>query len=378
MFQFSPSCLSALAFRNQRVMVPRVDRRERELHGLRLQNDLGTKVLLVVLSVFALLLLAAIVASPARADIAGDVGGVTDQVTEAVEIATPPVPDDGTTVADEGALGGEEAIPAPADQVGEEETSPVGDEAVGASESISLVGDDGIDVVTAALVVAEVPDGAEAVVPVEELLTGHAVSPVVEAVEDAPPFVESAEEVRTFVTDVVVMVPPGVLDMVRVLPLFVSPPGASPGPIEVPSVSVTPTISIAEPVPSPEPVNDTPHQSRGLFTKQLLAEMTLFHLTELTVGSTAGGSSASPAPERETAAMAAYLPVAGTMPVVGGAGASSSSGSSHAGGGSFGGLDAFGFFAAMAALLALCLLGWIRDRSRSGRSVFPSHGGRPG
>jgi hypothetical protein len=357
-------------------MVPRVDRRDREVHGLRLQNDVGTRVLFVVFSVFALLLLAAVVASPARADLAGDLGGVSDQATGAVETATPPATDDGATLQDEVSPGGGVAIPAPADQLWEEEIPPVWDEAVGAAESIQSVGDDGIDAVTAALVVAEVLDGAEAVLPVEESLTGDAVSPIV--VEDALPFVESAEEVRTFVTDVVIMVPPEVVDMVRVLPLLVPPAVAGPGPLVVPTVSVTPTVSIAESLPPPEPVNDTPQQPGGLFTKELLAEMTRFHLTELTVGSTAGGPSASPAPEPETAAMAAYVPVAGTMPVVGGAGASSSSGSSHAGGGSFGGLDTFGFFAAMTALLALCLLGWIRDRSRFGRSIFPSHGGRPG
>ena len=357
-------------------MVPRVDKRERELHGLRLQNDLGTKVLFVVLSVLALLFLAAIVASPARADLVGDVGGVTDQVTDEVEIATALVTDDGTTVEDEGTPGEEDVIPAPADQVGEEEISAVGDEAVAVSESNPSVGAEGIDLATAALVVGEVLDGAESALPVEELLIGDAVSPVEEALEDAPAFVENAEEVPTFGTDVISMVPTEMVDMVRVLPLLVSPPVAGPGPIEIPTVSVTPTISIAESI-SPEPVNDTPQQSSGLFTKELLAEMTLFHLTELTVGSTTGGS-ASPAPERETAPLAAYGPVAGTVPVVGGAGASSSSGSNQAGSSSFGGIDAFSFFAALASLLALCLLGWIRDGSRSGRSIFPSIGGRPG
>ncbi|HKY49560.1 MAG TPA: hypothetical protein VJQ79_16435 [Acidimicrobiia bacterium] len=334
-------------------------------------------MLFVVLSVLALLFLAAIVASPARADLVGDVGGVGDQVTEEVEIATPPVTDEGTTVDDEATPGEEEVIPAPIDQVGEEEISPVGDEAVAVSESNPSVGTEGIDAATAALVVAEVLDGAESVLPVEELLIGDAVSPVEEALEDAPAFDESVEEVPAFVTDVVIMVPTEVVDMVRVLPLLVPPPVASPGPIEIPTVPVTPTISIAGSMPSPEPVNDIPQQSSGLFSKELLAEMTLFDLTELTVGSTTGGST-SPAPERKTAPLAAYKPVAGTLPVVGGAGASSSSGSNHAGGGSFGGLDAFSFSAAMAALLALCLLGWIRDRSRSGRSIFPSHGGRPG
>ena len=364
-------------------MVPWVDKRERELHGLRLQNDLGTKVLFVVLSVLALLLLAAIVASPARAELTGGAGGAADQVTEAAETTTASVIDDGTTVADEGAAGGEGAFTTPADQVVEEEISPVGDETVGVSENILSVGDNAVEVVIAALSEEVVLDDAGALIPPEDLLTEDLLtldlaSPVVEVVEGVSPFV-IADEVRTVLADVVVMVPPEVVDVVRVLPLIVSPAVANPGPIEYPTVAVIPTINIAhESVLASPPVDAEAHQLSGLFAKELVTEMTLFHLTDLTVVSAAARSSASPAPERETAAMAAYVPVAGTMPVVGGAGASSSTGSSHAGSSSFGGVDAFSFFAAMAAWLALCLLGWIRDRSRSGRSIFPSHGGRPG
>lgn len=356
-------------------MVRRVDRRDRELRGLRLQNDLGTKVLFTALSVVALLFLAAIAASPARAYLVGD---VTDQATEAEETATAPVTDDGTSVEDEAAPAGEETIPAPPDQVGEHEIPPVADQA-GVSGNIPSVAENEIEVMSAPLVVDPVLDGADALVAVEDSLTGDAVIPVVEGVEDVSPFVETADEVRTLVTDVMVVVPAEVLDLVRVLPLFESPPVTTTRPVEIPPLPVMPAISVAnEVVQRPEPVNERPQQLSGLFTKELVAEMTLFNLTNLTVGSAAVESSASPVPERETPAMAAYVPVAGTMPVLGGAGTSSSSGSSNSGAGAFGGLDAFNFLAAMAALLALCLLGWIRDRSRSGRSIFPSHGGRPG
>jgi hypothetical protein len=390
---FSLSIRSALAIRNHRVMVPLFDTRETELHGLRrLQNDLGAKALFVVLSVLALLSLAAIFASPARADLAEAADGMIDQVSGVVETTTSTltddsttapddgttvpdegttVPDDGTTVEDNGAPSGEEGSSEPLEQIVADVIPLVADQAVEVLENVPPVVDDAIEVaVDAPPVVEEVLDVVEAGPPVvEDVLTVVGVAPVAEVVD----------EVRPVVADVVIMVPPQVVDVVRVLPLFVPLTVASPGPIEAPTDSAIPTISTArEVVPPSQPLKDGSQRSSGLFTKELVAEMALFHLADLTNGSAAGEPSASPVPEGETAAMAAYVPIAATMPVVGGAGASSSTGSSHSGSNSFGGLDVFSFFAAMAALLALCVVGWIRDRSRSGRSIFPSHGGRPG
>jgi hypothetical protein len=252
------------------------------------------------------------------------------------------------------------------------------DEAVELLEDVPPVVDDAIEVaVDVPPVVEDVLDVVEAGPPVvEDLLTVVGVAPVVEVVEDAPPLGEIVDEIRPVVADIVMMAPPQVVDMIRVLPLFVPPAVAGPGPIEVPTDSAIPTISSTREVVLPsQTLQDGSQRLSGLFTNELVTEMTLFHLADLTDGSAAGGSSV---PEPETAALAAYVPIAGTMPAVGGAGASSSTGSSHSGNSFSGGLDAFSFFAAMAALLALCVVGWIRDRSRSGRSIFPTHGGRPG
>ena len=403
------------------------------MHSLhRLQNDLGTKTLFVVLSVLALLSLAAIFASPARADLAG---GLIDQVSGVVDTTTSTTADDGTTVADDGTTVADDGTTvaddgttvaddgttvaddgttvaddgttvaddgtavtddgttvedngAPTVEEGPPTSLQQGvadvlvvDEAVELLEDVPPVVDDAIEVaVEAPPVVEDVLDVVEAGPPVvEDLLTVVGVAPVVEVVEDAPPLGEIVDEIRPVVADIVMMASPQVVEMIRVLPLFVPSAVADPGPIEGPTDSAIPTISSTREVVLPsQTLNDGSQRSSGLFTKELVAEMTLFHLADLTDGSAAGGSSASPVPEREAAAMAAYVPIAATMPVVGGAGASSSTGSSHSGSNSFGGLDVFNFFAAMTALLALCVVGWIRDRSRSGRSIFPSHGGRPG
>jgi hypothetical protein len=383
-------------------MVPSVDTRETELHGLhRLQNDLGTKALFVVLSVLVLLSLAAIFASPARADLAGAADGLIDRATgvvetttsvvettaSVVETTTSTVTDDGTTVTadgttveDNGAPSGEEGNPAPLQQIVADEIPLVADEEVEVLENVPPAVDDAIEVVVdTPPVVEEMLDVVEAVPPfVEDLLTVGGVAPVVEVVEDAPLLDDIVDEVRPVAADVVTMVPPQVVEG-RVLPLFVSPAVANSEPNEVLTDSALPTISsTGEVVLASQPLEDGSQRLSGLFTKEFVAEMTLFHLADLTDGSAAAGSSASPMPERETAALAAYVPIAGTVPVVGGAGASSSTASSHSGSSFSGGLDAFSFFAAMATLLALCLVGWIRDRSRSGRSIFRSLGGRPG
>jgi hypothetical protein len=372
-------------------MVPSVDTRETELHGLhRLQNDLGAKALFVVLSVLVWLSLAAIFASPARADLAGAADGSVDQPTgvmettsSVVETTTSTVTDDGTTVTDDGTTvedngipSAEDGNPAPLQDIVADETPPVADAEVEVLESVPPAVDDAVEVaVDTPPVVEEVLDVVEAV-PFEDLLTVVGVAPIVDAVEDAPPLDGIVD--RPVVADVVIMAPPLVVDMVQVLPLFVPPAVANPEPNEVLTDSALPTISsTGEVVLASQPIKDGSQALSGLFTKELVAEMTLFHLAHLTDGAAAVGSSPSPMPERETAALAAYVPISGTMPV-GGAGASSSTGSSHSGSGFSGGLDVFSFFAAMAALLALCLVGWIRDRSRSGRSIFPSHGGRPG
>jgi hypothetical protein len=359
------------------------------LHGLhRLQNDLGVRALFVVLFVLVLLCLGAVFASPARADLAGAAGGVIDQASDVVETATPAATDDataaaeddGATAEDSAASSEDEANPAPLEQVVADVIPPVADAAVEELENVPPVVDDAIGAaVDAPPVVEEVLDPNEGVPPfVEDLLTVVGADPAVEVVGDASPIVEPVDEVRPAVADVVIVVPPQVVDVVRVLPLFV-PPVVSPGTIEVPIGSPIPTLgNTGEAGLDPQPIKDGSQRLSGLFTQELVAEMTLFNLADSTGVSAAGGSSASPTPERETAAMAPYVPIAGTMPVVGGAGASSSTSSSHSGSSFSGGLDAFSFFAAMAALLALCLVGWIRDRSRSGRSIFPSHGGRPG
>jgi hypothetical protein len=367
-------------------MVPSVDTRETELHGLnRLQRDIRTKAFFVLLSVLALLSLAAIFAQPARADLADSANGVIDQesgvvetATSVVETTTTTVTDPGTTLEDNGAPSSAEANPAPEQQILADVIPLVADQAVELLENVPPVVDDAVEaVVDAPPVIEEV---IEAVPPVvEDLLTVIDVGPAVEVVADAPPLVEIVDEVRPDFADVVTMVPPHVVDVVRVLPLFVPPAVANPGPIEAPTDSAIATVSTTRDVVLPsQPLKDGSQRSSGLFTKELVAEMTLFHLADLTAGSATGGSSASPVPEPETAALAAYVPIARTMPAVGGAGAPSSTSSSHSGSSSFGGLDAFSFFAALAALLALCVVGWIRDRSRSGRSIFPSHGGRPG
>lgn len=344
-------------------MVPSVDTRETELLGLnRLQNDHGRKALLVVLSVLALLFLAAIFAQPARADLLDAAGAVVDQTSDVIG--------DATVIVDDAAGGEEKAEPLEEVVAVSEEPEVVEDVTPVADDVLEVVGDTPPVVEDAIEVVEVIPP------VVEDLLVVVDATPIVEVVEDPPAMVEVVEEDRPVVTDVVNVTPPLVLDVVRVLPLFVPIPVVSPGSSEVPGVPVPSTSAIEVSLPL-EPAADKPHQLDGLFTQELVAEMTLFQLADVT-SSVAAESPASTEPDAETPGLAPYMPTAGRVAVVGGSGSFASSTSSQSGSSFFGGLDAFSFFAAMAALLALCFVGWIRDRSRSGRSIFPSHGGRPG
>lgn len=349
-------------------MVPSVDTRETELLGLnRLQNDFGTKALFVVLSVLAFLSLAAVFAQPARADLLDAVGAVVDQTSDVIEDTT-------TTVVENDAAGGEENA-APLEEV-VEVIPPASEEPIEVVEDPPVV-DEVLEVAGDAPPVVEDEIGVDQVIEVvEDLLVVVDATPIVEVVEDLAPVVEIVEEVRPLVTEVVIVTPPLVLDVVRVLPLFVPNAVVSPGPSEAPVFPV-PSSNPLEVSLSSERATDKPHQLNGLFTQELVTEMTLFHLADLT-NSVATESPASTEPDAETPGLAPYMPTSGRVAVVGGSGSSASSTSSHSGSSFFGGLDAFSFFAAMAALLALCLVGWIRDRSRSGQSIFPSHGGRPG
>ena len=328
----------------------------------RLQKDIWAKASIVLLFVVAFLSLSAIFAQPADADL---IDAVIDQATDVVETIVTPADE-----ADDSA---------PAEEIKVEGVPPVVEEVVDVVEDVPVL-EDVLEVVEDVPPVVdeviEVLDDGPVVEDVLEVVED--VPPVVEILEDVPVVVEIVEDVLPALTDVVIAIPTQITDVV-VLPPFVPTAPESPGPIEVPTVPV-PTINNSPEVShSSELTNDQSQSLEGLFNKELVAEMALFHLADLTTGSTANVPSASSPTEQNTRALAAYVPMAGTMPVVGGAGASSASGASHSGSSSFGaGLDAFSFFAAMAALLALCIVGWIRDRSRSGRSIFPSHGGRPG
>ena len=327
----------------------------------RLQNEFGTKALFVVLSVLAFLFLATVVAQPARADLLDASGAVVDQASDVIEDTT-------TTVIENDADGEENAL----DEGVAEVIPPVSEEPIAVVEDVLPVVDDVLEVVGDTPPVVDDEVGADQSIEVVEI---DAI-PIVEVVEDLSTVVEIVEEVRPVVIDVVNATPPLVLDVVRVLPLFVPNAVVSPGLSEVSSVPV-PSSNPLEVSLSSEPATERSSQPDGLFTQELVAEMTWFHLTDLT-SSAAAETPASTESDAETPGLAPYVPTGGRVAVVGGSGSSASSTSSHSGSSFFGGLEAFSFFAAMAALLALCLVGWIRDRSRSGRSIFPSHGGRPG
>jgi hypothetical protein len=335
------------------------------LDGLhRLQKDIWAKASIVLLFVVAFLSLSAIFAQPADADL---IDAVIDEAADVIETTVTPADEE----ADEAAPAEEievEVLP----PVVEEVLDVVGDVPPVVEDVLEVV-EDGPPVVEDLLeVVGNVPPVVEDVAEVME-----DVPPVVEILEDVPVVVEIVEDVLPVISDVVIAIPTQVTDVV-ILPPFVPTAPESPGPVD-PTVSV-PTIGNPPEVSHTSGLTtDKSQPLGGLFNKELVTEMALFHLADLTTGSTANAPSSSSPPEQKTPGLAAYVPIAGTMPVVGGAGASSASGASHSGSSSFGGgLDAFSFFAAMAALLALCIVGWIRDRSRSGRSIFPSHGGRPG
>ncbi len=343
----------------------------------RLQNDIWTKILFVVLCVLAFLSLAAIFAQPAGADLIDAAGAVVDQAANVIETTT-------TTTTDNGVPGGEADATAPLDEIADEVIPPVVEEVVAVAEDVPTVAEDAFEMNTPPPGPDDIPSVVDDVASVAEDLIAVVddVAPVADdslvAADDVLAIVEVVE-VLPVVADVVTVVPSQVVDVVRVLPLFVPDAVASLGPIEVPTDPVIPATSNTRGAPiASDPTKDKSHQSSGLFTKELVAEMALFHLADLTEGSTPSRSNSSLDSDRETPALAAYVPISGTMPAVGGAGGSASSGSSHSGSSFFGGVDVFGLFAALAALLALCLVGWVRDQSRSGRSIFPSHEGRPG
>ena len=353
----------------------------------RLRSDNRTRAFFVVLSVVAFFSLAAIFAQPARADLLDAVGVVVDQAGDVLE-------DTVTPVTDNDVAGGEESASTSLEETVAEVIPPVAEEAVEAVEDALPVVDDVLEVVgdvppvvedvievvevVEVIEVVEVVEVVEVIPPVvEDLLVVVDVAPIVEVVEDLSPVGEIVEEVLPAVTDIVVLTPPQVVDVIRVLPLFVPDAAASPGVGEAP-IEPKPASNPSEAPLSVELVRDQPRQLNGLFTKELVAEMALFHLTDTTSSSPAAESPASAVPDPETPGLGAYMPTAGWVAVAGSAGSSSSSNSSQFGSSFSGGLDAFSFFAAMAALLALCLVGWIRDRSRSGQSIFPTHGGRPG
>jgi len=347
------------------------------LDGLhRLRNDIRPKALIVVLFVLTFLFVAAFFALPAQADLLDAVGAVVDQASDVVEDTT-------TTVIENVASGVADSATAAVEEIVVEVIPPDVVEAVDVLEDVLPVVDDVLEVVgDTPPVVEDVFEVVEIIPPVvEDLLVVVDVAPIEEIVEEVveviPPVVEIVDEVLPVVADVVTTVSPQLVDVV-VLPLFVPAVVAIPGPIEIPTNPVTTTSNTPEVSLNSEPTKGEPRQLSGLFTQELVAEMSMFHLADLSGSSTATGSSASPVPAEETPGLAGYVPIGGPVPVVGSAGSSTSSGSSHIGSSFSGGLDAFSFFAAMAALLALCLVGWIRDRSRSGRSIFPSHGGRPG
>ena len=338
-------------------MVQRTSYGRRDLDGLqRLQIDIWARAFFVLWFVLVFLSLAAIFAQPARA--LGD--APIDEAADVVETTT-------TTVVDNGASGGEEDDAAPAEEVVAETLPPLVEEVAEVAEDVAPL-------------VEEVVEVGEDVTPgVEELAEiVEGVPPVVEELIDEE-LLEAVDVVVDFdspvVTDVMAVTPSQVVDVILVLPLFVPDPVESPGPIELPTDPVVSTTSNSAAVPLVSAFTKE-ESGQPFFTRGMVEEMAPLHPVDLTDGPTAAGSSGSPLPKRETPPLAAYVPIAGAGPVVGGAGSSSSS-SSHSGS-SFFGVDAFGFFAAMAALLGLCLVGWIRDRSRSGRSIFPSHGGRPG
>jgi hypothetical protein len=345
-----------------------------ELDGLaRLRRGVGTKTVFVLLAVLSFLALAAVASPPARADLIDTVLDPVEDVVESV-ITDPSAEDDGTDT--------------PPVEVGD--VVPIVEEVVDVVDVVPPIVEEVVDVVDVVPpvveevvgvvppIVDEVGEVIEIIPPVEEIVED--VLPVVEIVEDVLPVEDVVPQViPSVLDDVVQVVPPQVMDAVEVLPIW------------VPAAVDTPAPIATTAAPGGAPLADTPvslateltksdlQQSDVLFAKQLVAEIAHFQLAGSAMNSAGADSSPSPVADPETASLAGYVPITRTLPAPErGAGAQGPIGSSHSGSGLFGGVDAFGFFAALAALLSLCLVGWIRDRSRSGRSIFPSHGGRPG
>lgn len=342
------------------------------LPGLR--KNISLKALFVLLAVLAFLFLGAVFSQPARADLIGADSELIDQVEEVAEAT-------GATVADSGAPANEADDAAPLEEVIEEVVPPVAEDAI-EIEVVPPVVEEVIEVADAPPVLEDLAAVVEDVPPlVEESI--ELVDDGVRVVEDALPIVDDVpivEELLPILDEVVSFAPPLVVDVIQVLPILVFDVVGIPGPIDVPTApAIPPTLNPSPASLATEIAKAPTPRSDGLSSRQLVAELAQLQLAGLMDASSGGPLSSSPVPDQETASLAAYVPIAGPLPVVEtGAGGSGLGSSSHSGGGFFGGLGAVGYFAALAALLALCLVGWIRDRSRSGQSIFPSHGGRPG
>ena len=199
------------------------------------------------------------------------------------------------------------------------------------------VDDEVVDDVDAPLV-----DGGEVDISVVE-----GVSPVVDEAGGSPPRVGD------------VVVPPEQIDVIA------SPGTSSPGAASVGLPDTAPGSPVNEP-------RENLTVSTGENNAQTGAEPAPPKLAGLVEG--------SPSPfSDQPAFLAGYVPFEGPAPVTErGAVGSGSASQPNLSGALFGGLDAASSVAALWALLALGVVAWIRDRSRSGRSIFRSLGRRPG
>jgi hypothetical protein len=366
----------ALALCDQPIMVRKVHEWETGLIGLhRLREDIWTKALFCVLVVIALLVLNAAFSQSAGASIIGSDEAVSDAPDEVITDATDDVvtevpdevvsdsPDDVVAEAPEDAIGTDDAI-GDATGVVEQVVDEVVDEVV---ETVNPNGDEAEE----SVVVGDA--GLEIDIPV----LGDEAGPVADLIEEIPVAVEDTSSV---LDDVLTSLLPVGVDLVGVLPVpppevevVVAPATVTAAPVEVGGSS----LDLREASPASE-ASQPLSLADAMYGEQLGTELALFRLSNVT-SDAATGPGLSPSPGEETVpGLAAYAPLPRPVPVERGPAGPSQGSSTHAGGGHFGAIDPYGFFAAMAALLALCLVGWIRDRSRSGRSIFPSHGGRPG
>ena len=354
----------------------------------RLRDNIWTKTLFFVLAVIAFLVLDAALSLSAGAIVTGTDDAVSDSSQEVIADATgdvvTEVPDEPVSDSPEDSVAealDETASDSPGDVVADEpedaiedaieDNSGVVDEVV--DEAIQT-GDPNSDIVEGSVLFDE--GGLDVDIPV----LGD--EPVVDLIEENPVVVE---DISSVLDDALTALPPMGVDMVGVLQ-FLTPEV----PVVTPEVNVAPAMLTVAPVavggssfdlgqatPATETVQP-PSLANALYGEQLGAELALVGLSNVTSHPATGpGLSSSPG-EENVPDLAPYTPLPRPVPVERGPAAASQGGSTHAGGGHFGAIDPYGFFAAMATLLALCVVGWIRDRSRSGRSIFPSHGGRPG